>query len=59
MIDFSKLETHEEYMGGVFDLLMGNEKCPQFGYRPIDIKERVEDLLLKEIQLKELKSNMK
>ena len=59
MIDFSKLQTHGEYMDGIFALIMGDDKCPLFGYRPIDIKERVEELLLKEIQLKELKNHMK
>ena len=54
MIDFDKLETQGEYIKGLWAYLMNDDKYPNRGYTPADLKERIDDLLYKEKQLKEL-----
>ncbi len=54
MIDLDKLETQGEYKKGLDAYLMGDDKYPDRGYKPIYLKERIDDLLDKEKKLKEL-----
>jgi hypothetical protein len=55
IVDFDKLETQGEYENGLWALLMGDEEYPTLGYKPIDIKNRIKNLLFKEEQFKKFK----
>jgi hypothetical protein len=46
--------TGGEYRDKTEMMIMGDDRRPFYGYKPIDIKNRVEDLLRKEKRLKEV-----
>ena len=49
--------TEEEFRHQTERILMGHDEYPQYGYRPIEIRERVKGLLRCEQRLKQMKAN--
>ena len=50
-------QTQGEYMDDIYRIIMGDEEYPKYGYKPIDIMNRVIELLYKEKKLKEARKD--
>jgi len=53
--DGSGYPTAGEYRNGLDALLMGDNYYPEYGYRPCELRQRIEDLLEIEANMKKLK----
>jgi len=54
MMHFQAMESAEECRKKTLSMLMGDEEYPEHGYRPIDIRDRVKELLEREKRAKEI-----
>ena len=52
------IETAGEYTNNLFVFIMQDDEYPIYGYKPIDIKDRIEKLLRDEESLKKYKESI-